>query len=67
VLLTNIANAHAWFGMIRARKTYDEIAVAAGTSKRRVQQMLDLAFLAPDIIRDVTEGWTCSSFVESTN
>jgi hypothetical protein len=56
VLLTNIANARVWFGMIRAGSTYDEIAAAKGTSKRRVQQMLDLAFIAPDIGRAVTEG-----------
>jgi len=56
VLLTNIAHAHTWFGMIRAGQTYAEIAQVAGTSKRRVQQMLNLAFLAPDIIRDVING-----------
>lgn len=26
------------------------------TSKRRVQQMIDLAFLAPDIVRDALDG-----------
>jgi hypothetical protein len=26
------------------------------TSKRRVQQVIDLAFLAPDIVRDITNG-----------
>lgn len=56
VLLTNIAHAHTWFGMIRAGQTYVEIAQVAGTSKRRVQQMLDLAFLAPDTVRDVING-----------
>jgi len=56
VLLTNVAHAHTWFGMIKAGQTYAEIAQAVGTSKRRVQQMLDLAFLAPDIVRDVING-----------
>jgi site-specific DNA recombinase len=56
VLLTNIANAHIWFEMIRTGRTYAEIAEAAGTSKRRVQQVLDLAFLAPDIVRDAIGG-----------
>ena len=56
VLLANVAHAHTWFGMIKAGKTYAEIAETAGISKRRVQQVLDLAFLAPDIVRDVTEG-----------
>ncbi len=27
-----------------------------GTSKRRVQQVIGLAFLAPDIVRDVLDG-----------
>jgi len=26
------------------------------TSKRHIQQMINLAFLAPDIVRDVLEG-----------
>ena len=56
VLLGNIANAHDWYGMIKAGKTFTEISQTTGTPKRRVQQMLDLAFLAPDIIRDVLEG-----------
>ncbi len=56
VLLTNVAQAHVWFGMIKAGQTCAEIAETAGTSKRRVQQMLDLAFLAPDVVRDVSEG-----------
>jgi hypothetical protein len=56
ILLGNIASAHAWYGMLKAGKTFAEISKATGTSKRRIQQMLDLAFLAPDIIRDVIEG-----------
>ena len=43
---------------IRAARTQLNrgIAAAEGTSKRRVQQMIDLAFLAPDIVRDVLDG-----------
>lgn len=55
-LLKNIANAHAWYGMIKAGKSFAEIAHESGISKRRIQQMLDLAFLAPDIIRLVMQG-----------
>ncbi len=55
-LLRNLANAHDWFERIRAGETYDAIAASAGTSKRRVQQMIDLAFLAPDIVRAIVEG-----------
>jgi site-specific DNA recombinase len=55
-LIRNIARAHAWFGRIKAGETFAEIAETEGTSKRRVQQMIDLAFLAPDIVRDVLDG-----------
>jgi DNA invertase Pin-like site-specific DNA recombinase len=55
-LIRNIACAHAWFERIKAGETFAEIADAEGTSKRRVQQMIDLAFLAPDIVRDVLDG-----------
>lgn len=55
-LFKNIALAHRYFGMIRTGKTYSEIAEAEGASKRRVQQLVELAFLAPDVIRDAFEG-----------
>ena len=42
--------------MICKGKTYGEIAEAEGASKRRVQLLVELAFLAPDVIRDVWEG-----------
>ena len=52
----NIALAHRYFEMIRSGKTYTEIAEVEGTSKRRIQQRVELAFLAPDILRKVWEG-----------
>jgi hypothetical protein len=55
-LIRNIARANAWFGRIKSGETFAEIAETEGTSKRRVQQMIDLAFLAPDIVRDVLDG-----------
>ena len=55
-LVRNIARAHHWFNEIKAGRSFDEIAVAEGISKRRVQQMIDVAFLAPDIVRDVLDG-----------
>jgi DNA invertase Pin-like site-specific DNA recombinase len=55
-LIRNIARAHAWFQRIRSGETVAAIAESEGTSKRRVQQMVDLAFLAPDIVRDVMDG-----------
>lgn len=55
-LFRNIALAHRYFEMIRSGKTYAEIADVEGTSKRRIQQLVELAFLAPDVIRKVWEG-----------
>lgn len=55
-LLTNLALATQWYQQLKAGHTFDEIASKTGTSKRRVQQMTELAFLAPDIVRDITKG-----------
>ncbi|MDF0596900.1 recombinase family protein [Psychromarinibacter halotolerans] len=55
-LICNIARAQSWFDRVRAGETFDEIAKNSDTSKRRIQQMIGLAFLAPDIIRMVMDG-----------
>ena len=55
-LVRNIAFAHAWFERLKGGTTVAEIAEEAGTSRRRVQQIIELAFLAPDIVVDVLEG-----------
>ena len=56
VLINNIARAFCWFEQIKEGRTFAEIAAERQTSKRRVQQMIDLAFLAPDIVRDALDG-----------
>lgn len=55
-LIVNIAKAHAWFEQIKTGQTFDQVAKSEQTSKRRIQQMIELAFLAPDIILDVLDG-----------
>ncbi|KRS12717.1 resolvase [Roseovarius atlanticus] len=55
-LIRNIAKAHAWFERIKEGETVSEIAANEATSKRRIQQLVGLAFLAPDIVRDTLEG-----------
>jgi hypothetical protein len=55
-LLRNIARAHRYFDLVRSGKTFAGIAAAEGVSKRRVQQLIELAFLAPDVVRAVREG-----------
>ncbi|GIT89441.1 recombinase family protein [Roseobacter sp. OBYS 0001] len=55
-LLLNIARANRYFDLVRSGKTFAEIAETEGVSKRRVQQLIELTFLAPDVIRAVREG-----------
>ncbi len=55
-LIRNIAKAHLWFEQIKAGRTLSEIAKAEGTTNGRMYQLINLAFLAPDIIRDVLDG-----------
>lgn len=42
--------------MILGGMTFAEIAESEGTSKRRVQDVIDLALLAPDILDTIANG-----------
>ena len=55
-LIRNIARAHAWLARIKAGEAFAQLSDTEGTPKRRIQQMIDLAFLAPITIRDVMDG-----------
>ena len=55
-LIRNIVAAQKWLKAIRQGRTLDEVANDAGLTKRRILQMMDHAFLAPDIIKQVSEG-----------
>ena len=55
-LIRNIAKAHLWFEQIKAGRTLSEIARSEATTNGRIYQLIDLAFLAPDIVRDVLDG-----------
>ena len=55
-LIRNIVKAQTWFDAIKSGKTYVEIAAHEGVWKQRVQQMIGLAFLAPDIVAAIAEG-----------
>ena len=65
VLIRNIAKAHVWFEQMKAGKTLSEIATAAGTSNHRVQQMIELAFLAPNIVNDILAGKQPTGFTSN--
>jgi hypothetical protein len=55
-LFRNIARAHRYFDKVLAGQTFGEIAEGEGVSKHRVQQLIELAFLSPDVIRDAFDG-----------
>ncbi|WP_300039620.1 recombinase family protein, partial [uncultured Roseobacter sp.] len=55
-LAQNIVKAQKWMSMIIGGKTFTEIAQAEGTSKRRVQDVVGLAMLAPDILDAIAAG-----------
>lgn len=55
-LVQNIVKARRWLAMIIEGRTFTEIAEAEGTSKRRVQDVVDLALLAPDVLDAIASG-----------
>ena len=55
-LIRNIVKARRWLAMIIDGKTFAEIALAEGTSKRRVQDIVDLATLAPGLLDAIANG-----------
>ncbi len=61
-LIRNMAKALVWFERIKAGDTFSDISATDGISKRRIQQLVGLAFLAPDIVRDVLDGKQPLSF-----
>ncbi len=56
VLIQNIMLAQRWLGMIIDGKTFSQIATAEVTSKRRVQDVVDLAMLEPNLIDQIARG-----------
>lgn len=55
-LVQNIVKAHGWMKLIIGGKTFSEIAEAKSTSKRRVQDLIDLATLSPDVLDQIATG-----------
>jgi len=55
-LIRNIAMAHQYYDAIKQGQTFEEIAASEQLSKRRILQVIDLAFLAPDIVKSITQG-----------
>ena len=55
-LVQNIVKAQRWMAMILDGKTFTEIAESECTSKRRVQDVVDLSMLAPDVLDAIAAG-----------
>lgn len=55
-LIRSIAKAHQYYDAIKNGQTFEEIAESKNLSKRRVMQVIDLAFLATDIVKMIVQG-----------
>ena len=56
LLIKNIAKAHVWYQKIKRGITIQEIANNENTSIGMVRQRINLAFIAPDIVRQIIDG-----------
>lgn len=55
-LLRNVSHGHAFLEMIRKGRSAREIAQDFDLSAKRIQQILEFAFLSPGIVQLVIEG-----------
>ena len=70
VLIRNIVKARSWFEALTRGESYSQIAEREDVWKRRIQQMLPLAFLAPDIVQMIADGrhpvgLTCEALINA--
>ena len=56
VLIRSIAKAHRYYEAITRGSTFEEIAEAENLTVRRVLQVIELAFIAPDIVKAIVRG-----------
>ncbi len=56
VLIRNLMKARDWFAALTRGESYTEIAAREGVASQRIQQLLPLAFLAPEIVQRIAEG-----------
>lgn len=67
VLAKNILIALRWYGAIKTGTSFGDLAIREKISISRIQQMIGLAFLAPDIVEQIAAGrqpvgFTCEWF-----
>lgn len=56
VLAKNILMAQRWYAAIKAGASFGDLAARGKTTTSRIQQMIGLAFLAPDLLDQVAAG-----------
>ena len=58
ILISTIANAHAWFQDLASgrKSSINDIALERGLAANEISRLLPLAFLAPDIVEAITTG-----------
>ncbi|MCB1328020.1 MAG: recombinase family protein [Maritimibacter sp.] len=56
VLAKNILTARRWYEEIRAGASFGTLAKRENTTTSRIQQMIGLAFLAPDVLDQIAAG-----------
>ena len=56
ILVENIMKGRRWLAMLIAGKTFSEIADTEGVSKRRVQDVTNLALLSPELLDRIAAG-----------
>ena len=56
MLAKNILAAQKWYASIKAGASFGDLATREKTTSSRIQQMIGLAFLAPDVLDQVAAG-----------
>lgn len=56
VLAKNILTAQRWYAAIRAGSSFGDLAAKERTTTSRIQQMIGLAFFAPDVLDQLAAG-----------
>jgi len=54
--IQDVALAHHYFEQVKSGKNFDEVASSCNISKRRLMQIIELAFLSPEIVKTILKG-----------
>ena len=55
-LIKNIVKANDYYNALKSGETIEEIAANENLSKKRILHLIDMAFLAPDIVKLILQG-----------